>query len=96
MLNQRTKDISHHQPFHRPFLPEMKERIALLLAFATVYLLWGSTFLAIRFAVESIPPFLMAGARFLTAGGALYVWARLRGAPRPERAHLRTAFITAG
>ncbi len=51
-----------------------------MLAFVSVYLIWGSTYLAIRFAVESMPPFLMAGARFLVAGVALYVWARSRGA----------------
>ena len=49
-------------------------------AFAAVYVLWGSTFLFIRFAVETIPPFLMGGARFLLAGVLLYAWARLRGA----------------
>ena len=41
-------------------------------AFAAVYLIWGSTYLGIRFAVETLPPFLMGGARFLTAGMILY------------------------
>jgi drug/metabolite transporter (DMT)-like permease len=45
-----------------------------ILAFAVVYVVWGSTYLAIRFAVESIPPLLMAGTRFLAAGGLLYAW----------------------
>jgi drug/metabolite transporter (DMT)-like permease len=48
---------------------------------------WGSTYLAIRFAIETIPPFLMAGTRFLVAGTLLYGWARLRGAERPGREH---------
>ena len=43
-------------------------------AFAAVYLIWGSTYLGIRYAVESIPPFLMAGARHLAAGLGLYVF----------------------
>ncbi len=41
----------------------------ILAAFAALYLIWGSTYLFIRFAIESMPPFLMAGSRFLTAGG---------------------------
>ncbi len=54
------------------------------LALAAVYLIWGSTYLAIRFAIETLPPFTMAGSRFLLAGTALYAWARWRGAPRPK------------
>lgn len=54
-----------------------------LLAFAAVYVIWGSTYLGIRFAVETIPPFLMAGVRFFIAGSVLYLWLRLRGVPGP-------------
>jgi len=64
-----------------------------LAGFLTVYLVWGSTYLAIRIALETLPPFLMAGARFLAAGGLLYAWARSRGAPRPEPAHWRAALV---
>ncbi len=56
---------------------------AVLLAFAAIYLIWGSTYLAIRFAVETIPPFLMLAARFGLAGLLLYAWLRLRGRSRP-------------
>jgi drug/metabolite transporter (DMT)-like permease len=56
-----------------------------VLAFASVYIIWGSTYLAIRYAVETIPPFFMAGCRFVVAGAALYVWTRARGAVRPSR-----------
>lgn len=52
-------------------------------AFAAVYLIWGSTYLAARFGLESLPPFLMSGVRYLTAGGLLYFFARLRGASAP-------------
>ena len=69
-------------------------RAQLLSAFAAVYIIWGSTYLAIRFAVETIPPFLMAGARFFVAGALLYVWALSRGAPRPSRAEWRAAAVT--
>ena len=53
-------------------------------AFAAIYLIWGSTYLGIRFAVETLPPFLMGGARFLTAGLLLYVWLRASGTPAPS------------
>ena len=75
------------------FSPASAPRWLVLAAFAAVYVLWGSTYLAIRYAIETIPPFLMAGGRFLIAGGILYVWARWRGAARPSRVHWRSAFI---
>ena len=61
-------------------------RLRVVAAFAAVYLVWGSTYLAIRFAIETLPPFWMAAARFLTAGGLLYAWARWRGEPAPRPA----------
>lgn len=66
--------------------------VALLL----VYVLWGSTYLAIRFAVESIPPFAMAATRFLTAGALLYGWVRLRGGAGPTRAQWVSASVIGG
>lgn len=63
------------------------------LAFAAVYLIWGSTYLAIRVAVEELPPFLMAAMRFLAAGALLYGGLRLRGAPRPTARQWRNAAI---
>src|SRR6266498_4782004 len=71
-------------------------RAKLVAAFAAVYVLWGSTYLAIRFGVETIPPFLMAGTRHLTAGLLLFLWTRLRGEPRPERGHWATAVFVGG
>jgi drug/metabolite transporter (DMT)-like permease len=58
-------------------------RTALILAFAAIYLIWGSTYLGIRVAVETMPPFLMAAARFLLAGTLLFTFLQLRGAPWP-------------
>jgi drug/metabolite transporter (DMT)-like permease len=58
-----------------------------------VYVAWGSTYLAIRFAVETIPPFLMAAARFLLAGAALYLWQRMSGAPAPTRRQWAAAAV---
>lgn len=57
----------------------------LVAAFAAIYLIWGSTFLAIRYAIETMPPFLMAGARFLISGLLLYALARLRGEAAADR-----------
>jgi len=65
-------------------------------AFGAVYLLWGSTYLAIRFGVETIPPFLMAGTRHLTAGLLLYAWMRARGTPRPPLRHWASAAVVGG
>lgn len=65
-------------------------------AFATVYVVWGSTYLGIRYAVESIPPFLMAGSRNLVAGLILFAFARSRGATVTTRIEWRDAFIAGG
>jgi drug/metabolite transporter (DMT)-like permease len=75
-----------------PSVEAPRARIAL--AFAAIYLVWGSTYLAIRYAIETIPPFLMAGTRFLIAGGALYLWSRLTGAERPSRAAWAATAVT--
>jgi drug/metabolite transporter (DMT)-like permease len=61
-------------------------RIKVIAAFVAVYIVWGSTFLAIKVAVETIPPLTAAGIRFLFAGLILYSWARFRGAPKPTAA----------
>ena len=68
-------------------------RLLLVSAFASVYLIWGSTYLAIRFTIETIPPFLMAAVRFLLAGGILFLWERLKGTPIPGFKKWRTATI---
>ena len=58
-------------------------RLGLVLAFAAVYLIWGSTYLATRFGVAAIPPFLLAGVRFILGGAAFTAWAWTHGAERP-------------
>lgn len=63
------------------------------LAFATVYLVWGSTYLGIRFAIETIPPFLMAAARFLLAGALLYAWTYRQMETPPTLRQWRNAAI---
>jgi drug/metabolite transporter (DMT)-like permease len=74
----------------------MTHRVRVILAFAAIYLIWGSTYLAIRFAIDTLPPFLMAGVRFVIAGALLYGWARWRGATRPSRGHWLAAVIVGG
>lgn len=69
--------------------------ILVIVAFLALYLIWGSTYLAIRIADRSIPPFLMLGTRFIVAGALLYGVARLWGAPRPRLSHWRSAAIIA-
>lgn len=66
---------------------------AIWAAMISVYIVWGSTYLAIMFAVDSIPPFIMAGTRHLAAGVILYLWRRLAGDPRPKLIHWRSAAI---
>jgi drug/metabolite transporter (DMT)-like permease len=57
----------------------LSERGRVALAFATIFVVWGSTYLGIRYAVAEIPPFLTAGTRHFAAGAALFAWARYRG-----------------
>jgi drug/metabolite transporter (DMT)-like permease len=66
----------------------------LIAAFAAVYIFWGSTYLAIKYAIETLPPFLMAGSRFIFAGSILYVWARFsKDYEKPSLKHWRTNLI---
>lgn len=65
----------------------------LIAAFAAVYIVWGSTYLGIYYAIRTIPPFLMAGARFVIAGAVLVGVAMARGAPRPQPRQLGAAAL---
>lgn len=66
-----------------------------LLAFAIIYFVWGSTFLAIRIGVAEVPPFLLAGMRFLVAGLAIYFWMLAQGEPSPTPRQWTSAFLLA-
>jgi drug/metabolite transporter (DMT)-like permease len=66
-----------------------------LLAFAIIYFVWGSTFLAIRVGVREVPPLLLAAMRFLAAGLVLYCWTMARGERSPERRQWASAFLLA-
>jgi drug/metabolite transporter (DMT)-like permease len=66
--------------------------VRVFLAFTAIYVLWGSTYLAIRVAVATVPPLFAAGVRFTVAGALLYLWSRLRGAPIPSRQEWRNVW----
>ena len=71
-----------------------RSRVLTLLAFAAVYLIWGSTYLGIRYAIETLPPFLMAATRFLVAGAILFTWAAVSGESiRVSLSHWPRAFM---
>ncbi len=66
-------------------MPDRTTRLLIPAALLAVYLIWGSTYLAIRWMVETIPPLLGNGIRLVVAGAILYAWLRREGIPRPER-----------
>ncbi|HVZ74158.1 MAG TPA: EamA family transporter [Polyangia bacterium] len=68
-------------------------RATFVMAFAAIYLIWGSTYLAIRVGVRTLPPFLMSSLRFLAAGGALFAILRARGVAKPTRTQWKGAAI---
>ena len=81
--------------------PNIKQGISfrtqMIMAFAAVYLIWGSTYLAIRFTIETLPPFLSAGLRFLLAGLVLYTFIRLRmKEASPSKIQWKSALIVGG
>jgi drug/metabolite transporter (DMT)-like permease len=70
--------------------------LAIILALLSLYIIWGSTYLAIRIALEGFPPFFMAGVRFLAAGALMYGFLRLRGTPNPTRRQWGGAALVGG
>jgi drug/metabolite transporter (DMT)-like permease len=74
----------------------MKSRARVWMAFLSIYFIWGSTYLAIRIAIETVPPFLMAAVRYTSAGLLLLGWVRLRGEHRATWREWREAAIVGG
>lgn len=68
-------------------------RIKLFSAFFAIYFIWGTTYLAIKYAVETIPPFMMMGMRSVIAGGTLYIYGRFRGDSNPSRNELPSLLL---
>lgn len=77
-------------------MSESPGRGKVVAAFAAVYIIWGSTYLAILYAIETLPPFLMASVRFVIAGTLLYAWSLPRAPRRPTGAEWRAAFVIGG
>jgi drug/metabolite transporter (DMT)-like permease len=77
-------------------LEDTDSRGKLLIALLSVYFIWGSTYLAIRIALEGFPPFMMAGVRFIIAGSGLYLLLRVRGVPAPDRSQWKGASLVGG
>lgn len=77
-----------------PLADRLGPRVLIPLSLLTLYVVWGSTYLGIHFALESYPPFLLAGVRFIAAGVALYAFLRWRGHAPPTRLQWRNAAIT--
>ncbi len=75
------------------FQKRKKMKTKIWIALLALYIVWGSTYLAIRFAVETIPPFLSAGIRFLISGVILLVWQRAAGQPMPTRRQWMSVFV---
>src|SRR5467141_1005822 len=69
------------------------ERSRIWMALGSLYVIWGSTFLGIRIALEGFPPLLLAGLRFVIAGAVTYAFVRARGAPAPTRTEWRSSLI---
>ncbi len=101
--NQETEKIGKIRSKSKRFEMQWKDvtktspnrsSVLLIAAFAAVYIFWGSTYLAVKYAIETLPTFLMAGARFLSAGSILLVWARFsKDYEPPKLAHWRTSII---
>ena len=70
-----------------------RQRWLIAVALLSLYLVWGSTYLGMRFAIEGFPPLIMAGVRFLVAGGVLYLFLHLRGAASPTPVQWRSAAL---
>ena len=70
--------------------PKTAPLVRILAALAVIYLVWGSTYLVIRLAIDTVPPFIMAGVRFSFAGLLLYAFARPRAGAAPTLAHWRS------
>src|SRR3989442_940658 len=75
----------------KSYLSSILSRLQVVGAFAAIYLIWGSTYLAIRIAIKTLPPFFLGGIRFTIAGTVLYCWAKFSGVARPNWINWRAA-----
>ncbi|MEJ2048235.1 MAG: EamA family transporter [Calditrichota bacterium] len=73
--------------------PQRTLHLKILVSFAIIYFFWGATYLAIRFAIQTIPPFLMAGIRFTLAGSILYLWRSRTDRVNPRTPEIRKSIL---
>ena len=73
--------------------PHKPSRISIILAFAAVYIIWGSTYLGIKYAIQTMPPLLMSGVRYFIAGLIVFIIAMSTGAAFPQKIYWRNTFI---
>ena len=92
--------ISQTQPLQKQYVKRIegaapattpRDRIKIVVSLFLLYIIWGSTYLGMRIALEGFPPFIMVGLRYLTAGIILYTFLRIRGAPAPTRSQWAAA-----
>ncbi len=93
MTDARSRGTSADGPTAAPPHDHTATRLQLLVGFLVIYVVWGSTYLAIRVALETLPPFVLGSARFLVAGSMLYAWSRFRGAEKPTVEEWRASAI---
>src|SRR5258707_7331964 len=86
------RDSAPSAPAVQP--PSSRPSTLVIIAFGLVYVVWGSTYLAIRVGIESFPPLLLAGSRHLLTGFILYPVLRWKTGVRPTAAHWRMSFVT--
>ncbi len=101
LTDARSSSGSSGQHLNAAAAKQRPSRALVIVAFVCIYLIWGSTYLAIKYAIVTLPPFLMAGTRFLVAGAVLFAWGSLRGRgasgrTRPSLAQWRGALIGRG
>lgn len=101
LTDARSSSGSSGQHLNAATPKKRASRALIVVAFLCIYLIWGSTYLAIKYAIVTLPPFFMAGTRFLVAGAVLFAWGSLRGRgaggrTRPSLAQWRGALIIGG
>src|SRR6266508_1756747 len=88
-----SRGCSARRTRHCPSSMAAPKKALVIISFAALYLIWGSTYLGIRFSIETIPPFLMAGARFVLAGMIMYAIAWSQGIGKSNWSYWRTSLI---
>ncbi len=103
MSNSHTTEIKQEQIANADLktsstvaVTSVHSRLMIILSLLALYLLWGGTYLGMRFALQGFPPFIMAAVRQLSAGVILYLFLRVRGNPRPTRAQWLAAALVGG